>query len=161
MTKPTKWHVCPAKTQISLGIRPVWSESSLSAWRKLGSFATHWAQSEDSDQTGWMPRLIWVFAGHKASLLVLSWGGSYLELNNWNRLSCFCFTFYIHKFNGDNLAIWKSQLKRYVWVSVTCIQMNATRELVLTRRDKEDVSCFWSKTQTSWVSEMKYHYHHH
>ena len=35
MTKPTKWHVPPAKTQISLGIRPVWSESSLSAWRKL------------------------------------------------------------------------------------------------------------------------------
>ena len=31
MTKPTKWHVCPAKTQISLGIRPVLSESSLSA----------------------------------------------------------------------------------------------------------------------------------
>ena len=25
MTKPTKWHVHPAKTQISLGIRPVWS----------------------------------------------------------------------------------------------------------------------------------------
>ena len=63
MTKPTKWHVRPAKTQISLGIRPVWSESSLSAWRKLRSLATHWAHSEDSDQTGWMPRLIWVFAG--------------------------------------------------------------------------------------------------
>ena len=46
MTKQTKW-VCPAKTQISLGIRPVWSESSLSAWRKLGSLATHWAHSED------------------------------------------------------------------------------------------------------------------
>ena len=41
----------PAKTQISLGIRPVWSESSLSAWRKLGSLATHWAHSEESDQT--------------------------------------------------------------------------------------------------------------
>ena len=25
MTKPTKWHVRPAKTQISLGIHPVWS----------------------------------------------------------------------------------------------------------------------------------------
>ena len=37
--------------------------SSLSAWRKLGSLPTHWAHSEDSDQTGWMPRLIWVFAG--------------------------------------------------------------------------------------------------
>ena len=63
MTKPTKWHVRPAKTQISLGIRPVWSESSLSAWRKLGSLATHWAHSEDSDQTGRMPKLIWVFVG--------------------------------------------------------------------------------------------------
>ena len=47
MTKPTKLPVCPAKTQISLGIRPIWSESSLSAWRKLGSLATHWVQSED------------------------------------------------------------------------------------------------------------------
>ena len=52
MTKPTKWHVRPAKTQISLGIRPVWSESSLSARRTLGSLATHWAHSKDSDQTG-------------------------------------------------------------------------------------------------------------
>ena len=57
-TKPTKWHVRPAKTEMSLGIRPVWSESSLSAWRKLGSLATHWAHSKDSDQTGRMPRLI-------------------------------------------------------------------------------------------------------
>ena len=39
MTKPTKWSVLPAKTQISLGIRPVWSESSLSAWRSIGSLA--------------------------------------------------------------------------------------------------------------------------
>ena len=33
--------VRPAKTQISLGIRPAWSESSLFAWRKLGSLTTH------------------------------------------------------------------------------------------------------------------------
>ena len=64
--------VRPAKTQISLGIHPVWSESSLAAWRKLGSLATHWEDSEDSDQTGRMPRLIWVFAGRKVILLVLS-----------------------------------------------------------------------------------------
>ena len=63
MTKPTKWHVRPVKTQISLGIRPVWSESSLSTWRKLGSLATHCAHKKDSDQTGRMPRLIWVFTG--------------------------------------------------------------------------------------------------
>ena len=76
MTKPTKWPVHPAKTQISLGICPVWSVTSLSAWMHIGSLATHWAHSEDSDQTGRMPRLIWVFAGRTFILLVLSWGGS-------------------------------------------------------------------------------------
>ena len=32
--------------------------------------------SEDSDQTGRMPRLIWVFAGRTVILSVLSWGSS-------------------------------------------------------------------------------------
>ena len=59
MIKPTKWHICQAKTLISLGICPVWSESSLSAWRKLGSLATHWAQSKDSDQTGGIQSFCW------------------------------------------------------------------------------------------------------
>ena len=76
MTKPTKWHVHPLKTQNSLGIRPVWSESLLCALRKLVSLATHWTDSKDSDQTGCMPRLIWVFAGCTVILLALSWGGS-------------------------------------------------------------------------------------
>ena len=75
--KPTNWHERQAKTQISLGICPVWSESLLSAWRKLMSLATHWAHSEDSDETGRMPRLIWDFAGRTVILLVLSWGGSF------------------------------------------------------------------------------------
>ena len=39
--KTNKWPVRTAKTQISLGITPVWSEPSLSAWRSLGSLATH------------------------------------------------------------------------------------------------------------------------
>ena len=61
--KTKQMTVHPAKTQISLGIRPVWSESSLCAqWiAKDPSFIL--ADSEDSDQTGRMPRLIWVFAG--------------------------------------------------------------------------------------------------
>ena len=73
--KTNKMSVCPAKTQISLGIRPVWSESSLSAWSKLGSLATHWVLSGDSDQIGQMPRLIRVFAGCTLILLgfVMSW----------------------------------------------------------------------------------------
>ena len=75
--------MCAQRSQISLGICPVWSKSSLSAWRKLGSWATHWVHSEDSDQTGRMPRLIWVFAGRWVILLVLSWGGSNVDLNLW------------------------------------------------------------------------------
>ena len=80
--KTNKMSVRPAKTQISLGIRPIWSESSLSAWRKLGSLATHWVHSEDSDQTGRMPRLIWVFAGRTVILLVLSCRGSNHDFTN-------------------------------------------------------------------------------
>ena len=63
MTKPSKWHVRPVKTQISLGIRPVWSESSLCAQWVAKDLSFLHADSEDSDQTGRMPRLIWVFAG--------------------------------------------------------------------------------------------------
>ena len=98
MTKPTKWHVRPAKTQISLGIRhvrpaktqislgirPVWSESSLYAqWVAKGpSFL--YADSEDSDQTGRMPRLIWVFAGRTCDCIgfVMRRLISFLELNS-------------------------------------------------------------------------------
>ena len=81
--KTNNMSVRPAKTQISLGIRPVWSGSSLSAWRKLGSLATHWAHSEDSDQTGRKTRLIWFFAGRTTTLLVLSCRGSFEVLEEF------------------------------------------------------------------------------
>ena len=77
MTKTTKWHVPPAKTQISLGIRPDWSESSLSARWKLGSLATHWMQAKPlirlGGYLGWSESSL----GVKAILLVLWWGGSF------------------------------------------------------------------------------------
>ena len=77
--RATSWqnqqNVHPAKTQISLGVPPVWSEFSLSAWRKLGSLAIYWAHSEDSDQTRRMSRLIWVFAGRTCHFVgfVMRW----------------------------------------------------------------------------------------
>ena len=60
--KTNKMTVRPAQTRISLGTHPVWSESLLCAqWvAKDPSFLQ--ADSEDSYQTGQMPRLIWVFA---------------------------------------------------------------------------------------------------
>ena len=78
-TKPTKW-VCAYWRLRSSWASAQTDQSSLSAWRKLWSLATHWAQSEDSNQTGWMPRLIWVFDGRTLILLVLSCCGSFLEL---------------------------------------------------------------------------------
>ena len=84
--KTNKITVRPAKTQISLGIRPVWSESSLCAqWVAKEPSFLH-ADSEDSDQTGRMPRLIWVFAGRTLILLVLSCRGSnvlQLQIKPW------------------------------------------------------------------------------
>ena len=62
MTKPTKWHMRPAKTdqtgRIRLGIRPVWP-----SLRCPHEASLHWVHSEDSDQAGRMPMLIWVFTG--------------------------------------------------------------------------------------------------
>ena len=63
MTKPIKW-LCTQRILRSAWASAQSDQSSLSAWRKLGSLVTHWVHREDSDQTGWMPRLIWVFAGH-------------------------------------------------------------------------------------------------
>ena len=58
--KTNKMTVRPAKTLISLGIRPVWSESSLcTQWVAKDPSFLH-ADSEDSDQTGRMPRLIYM-----------------------------------------------------------------------------------------------------
>ena len=70
--KTNKMSVRQAKTQISLGIRPVWSKSSMCAQSKTKDPKFLHADSEDSDQTGRMPRLIWVFAGRTLILLVLS-----------------------------------------------------------------------------------------
>ena len=67
--------VRPAKTQISLGIRPVWSESLLSAWWKLSyplsaqrRLWSDWADAQADLSPCWQTVI----------LLVLSWGGSFV-----------------------------------------------------------------------------------
>ena len=76
-TKTTEWNVCPAKIQISPGIYPDWSVSSLYAWRKLW----HWLPTERTAKTlirlggcpGWSESSL----GAHVILLVLSCGGSF------------------------------------------------------------------------------------
>ena len=77
--KTNKVRVRPAKTQISQGIRPVWSEFSLCTYWVAKDPSFLHADNKDSDQTGQMPRLIWVFAGRSIILLVLSCRSSNLK----------------------------------------------------------------------------------
>ena len=88
MTKPTEW-VCA-----QWRLRSAWAslqsdQSSLCAqWVAKDPSFLH-ADNEDSYQTGQMPRLVWVFAGHMLILLVLSWCGSYYS--RWLYYCCCCF----------------------------------------------------------------------
>ena len=103
MTKPTKW-VCAQRS-----IRPVWSESSLWAqWVAKDPSFLH-AGSEDSDQTGRMPRLIWVFAGRTSIVLVLSCRGSYSYIV-W---------FPCHQMISFSELIWNSILDCFILLHVT------------------------------------------
>ena len=115
ITKQTKWPVHPAKTQISLGIRPVWSESSLCAlWvaspsglrrqvslgicpanaqadvSLLGALVILLVLSCSSSffscNTKLMSRLIRVFAGCTLFCLFLSCFGSFFQLQHQNQL---------------------------------------------------------------------------
>ena len=76
MTKPTKW-LC-AQRRLRSAWASVHSDQSVlcAQWVTKDPSFLH-VDSEDSDQTGRMPRLIWVFTGRTSILLVLSWGGSY------------------------------------------------------------------------------------
>ena len=65
--KTNKMTVRPAKTQIRLGIRPVWSHSSL---------CVKWVAKDPSFPSG-CPDWSESSLGAHASLLVLSWGGPY------------------------------------------------------------------------------------
>ena len=79
MTKPTKWSLRPAKAQISLGIRPVWSVFAVRMKKQwvlsypLSALRRLW--SDCADAQGWFESSL----GAKAILLDLSWGGSYSE----------------------------------------------------------------------------------
>ena len=77
--KNNKMGVRPAKTQISLGMRPVWSESSLCAQWVAKDPECFFMRTAKTDQTGRMPRLIWVFAGRTLAFLDLTCRGSFVR----------------------------------------------------------------------------------
>ena len=135
MTKPTKLHVRPAKTQINLGIRPVWSESSLSTWGKLKSLAIIRVHGEASDRTGWMSRLIWVFAGCKGQFvgfvmrrLILLW------LTCFNNTDfCYFEAFLFPETLRESEGFYVS-MHMYVSVYYAILQTSSNTHLYLSRR---------------------------
>ena len=64
MTKSIIRPVWPAKTQVSLYIYPVWQQFSFIPLLIAQRLWKAHTISKDSDQTAWMYRVIWVFAGH-------------------------------------------------------------------------------------------------
>ena len=76
----TKWHVRPAKTQISLGIRPVWSVFAVRMKKALAlsyPMSAQWRLIRLGGCLGWSESSL----GAHAILLLLSWGGSYKAFN--------------------------------------------------------------------------------
>ena len=82
MTKPSN-DLCTQRRLRSAWASAQSDQSSLCAqWVAKDPSFLH-ADREDSNQTGRMPRLNWVFAGRTCILMVLSWGGSYLHLEEF------------------------------------------------------------------------------
>ena len=104
--KTNKMTVRPAKTQISLGSHPVWSESSLCAqWVAKNPSFLH-APSKDSDQTGRMPRLIWGFAWSTCHFV-----GFVMRWLNVSLLQWICSNF----FDLINVSLQMQQPGEWMW----------------------------------------------
>ena len=93
--KTNKVSVRPAKTQISLGIRLLWSESSLCA--QLVAKDPRFLHADSEDWSDWADtRLIWVFA-RRTLTLFMSCRGSYISLA--------CILFYVCSTVRGNLEL--------------------------------------------------------
>ena len=79
---PTMWYVRPAKPQISLRIRAVWSEPLLVACIFFEGLATDWTAFGDSKLKRMLHGLVWVYTCQNVKLLEISCRGSnYMDTN--------------------------------------------------------------------------------
>ena len=174
--------VRPAKTQISLGIRPVWSESSLSAWRSLTcrslailrAHSDDWSDWADTDQTGRMPKLIrvfirctsfcWFCRAAAPILILILWLDT-----GWTQFDC-CFHIGICALKGCLSPIWT--LERYnvllrlfvllgvVSSTITWVDSHANpvsnSSLLVKQNALKQVTILnnWAKWSTSWQNQQ-------
>ena len=82
MRFPTMWYVWPAKPQISLRIRAVWSEPLLVTCIYCECQATDWTSFGVSKLKRSLHRLVWIYTCQNATLLEITSHGSYLHNTN-------------------------------------------------------------------------------
>ena len=104
----------------SVGIRAVWSVSLL--WEGKDPMLLH-ADNEDSDHTGWIPKLIWVFAGRTGHLFL------------WNQIWIFLI---------DSEPCWKTIGDNQTENDYSNHKMNATRTIALKKKRKRIYTCLTS-----------------
>ena len=160
MTKPTKW-VCTHRRPTSACTSAQSDQPSLCAQWGAKDISFLHADSEDSDQTGRMPRPIWVFAGRTVILFVLSCCGSiYYEIlqpdlaetSGWSMLknvkeTNLIFYFILQTF-PEKLAIIRLGNIREDSVLLTCLHCVWVCMVVRTRTDSEETSL--------WVDAMQH-----
>ena len=73
----TMWYVRPAKPQISLRIRAVWSEPLLVTWIFYECKATDWTSFGVSKLKRRLQRLVWVYTCQNATKLEITCQGSF------------------------------------------------------------------------------------
>ena len=83
MRFPTMWYVRPAKPQISLCIRAVWSEPLLVAWTFYEWYATDWSSFGVSKIKRRLHRLVWFYTCQNATLLEITWRCSIMDFHPW------------------------------------------------------------------------------
>ena len=112
--KTNKISVRQLKSQVSLGIRPVWSVFAV-CMKKPWVPSYPLSAREDSNQSGWMPRLIWVFDGRTVILLVLScrgsnlcWkaSGTWVSSSTWFKCLCILMMIYLQPPSFNQIALW-------------------------------------------------------
>ena len=107
-TKPTKWPVRPAKTQISQVIHPVRSVSSLSTWRNLGSLLLSYSLSAQRS-------------------LCSDWADSQADLSlRWAHMSfCWCCHAAAKMVSFIRISTrWKRKVMRLMWAMTWQNQQN-------------------------------------
>ena len=160
MTKPTKWPVLPAKTQISLGIRPVWSVFTVrmnKAWvpiYPLSSQRRLWSDWADdpADLSRSQPRLWSDWADDQADLsrpqrrLWSDWADDQADLSAGRTSFCwFCHAVAQLIWSITNVAIEEKQLSHRMKkpTKYLCNQRRLRSAWASTQSDQSSLCTLW------------------